>query len=100
MSVSWSRGEHEPSEQILRGVAPADLPVRAPTKYQTLCCGVYAFRRRRSGVHALPDSLGYRKRIGIVVPSTNTTVQPEAEMLRVAGVTCHTGRTLARQKES
>jgi hypothetical protein len=26
---------------------------------------------------AVPDTLGYRKRIGIVVPSTNTTVQPE-----------------------
>ena len=40
----------------------------------------------------MPDTLGYRKRIGVVVPSTNTTVQPEIEMLRLPGVTCHTGR--------
>jgi maleate isomerase len=41
----------------------------------------------------VPDTLGYRKRIGIVVPSTNTTVQPECEMLRPLGVTNHTGRS-------
>jgi maleate isomerase len=41
----------------------------------------------------VPDTLGYRKRIGIVVPSTNTTVQPECEMLRPRGVTNHTGRS-------
>ncbi len=41
----------------------------------------------------MPDTLGYRKRIGIVVPSTNTTVQPECEMLRPRGVTNHTGRS-------
>ena len=34
----------------------------------------------------LPDTLGNRKRIGLVVPSTNTTVQPETDMLRVPGV--------------
>jgi len=36
--------------------------------------------------------LGYRNRIGLVVPSTNTTVQPEPDAMRVPGVTCHTGR--------
>src|SRR5215471_20036179 len=36
---------------------------------------------RRNGNSPVPDTLGYRKRIGIVVPSTNTTVQPECEML-------------------
>ena len=40
----------------------------------------------------MPDTLGYRKRIGLVVPSTNTTVQPETDAMRVPGVTCHTGR--------
>jgi maleate isomerase len=40
----------------------------------------------------LPDTLGYRKRIGLVVPSTNTTVQPETDAIRLPGVTCHTGR--------
>jgi maleate isomerase len=46
----------------------------------------------------LPDTLGYRKRIGVVVPSTNTTVQPETDMLRVAGVTCHTGRVTIKER--
>lgn len=38
------------------------------------------------------DYLGHRKRIGIVVPSTNTTVQPESDDLRVPGVTNHIAR--------
>ncbi len=38
------------------------------------------------------DYLGYRKKIGIVVPSTNTSVQPESDMLRPAGVTNHVAR--------
>jgi len=46
----------------------------------------------------VPDTLGYRRRIGIVVPSTNTTVQPECEMLRPRGVTNHTGRSTIRER--
>jgi maleate isomerase len=46
----------------------------------------------------VPDTIGYRKRIGIVVPSTNTTVQPETENLRVPGVTCHTGRVTIKER--
>jgi maleate isomerase len=46
----------------------------------------------------LPDTLGFRKRIGIVVPSTNTTVQPETDAVRVAGVTCHTGRVTIKER--
>ena len=46
----------------------------------------------------MPDTLGYRKRIGLVVPSTNTTVQPETERLRVPGVTCHTGRVTIKER--
>ncbi len=38
------------------------------------------------------DYLGYRKKIGIVVPSTNTICQPECELLRVPGVTNHIAR--------
>jgi len=33
-----------------------------------------------------------------VVPSTNTTVQPETDMLRVPGVTCHTGRVTIKER--
>jgi maleate isomerase len=38
------------------------------------------------------DVLGDRARIGIVVPSTNTIVQPDCDDLRPHGVTNHTGR--------
>ncbi|WP_206363573.1 arylmalonate decarboxylase [Sphingomonas crocodyli] len=40
----------------------------------------------------MTDTLGYRKLIGLVVPSTNTSVQPECERLRPAGVTNHIAR--------
>ena len=46
----------------------------------------------------MPDTLGFRKRIGIVVPSTNTTVQPECEGLRPRGVTNHTARSTIRER--
>lgn len=38
------------------------------------------------------DCLGYRLKVGVVVPSTNTTVQPETDALRLPGVTFHVGR--------
>jgi maleate isomerase len=46
----------------------------------------------------MPDSLGFRKRIGIVVPSTNTTVQPECENLRPHGVTNHVARSTIKER--
>jgi maleate isomerase len=46
----------------------------------------------------VPDTLGFRKRIGLVVPSTNTTVQPECEMLRPRGVTNHTARSTIKER--
>ena len=46
----------------------------------------------------MPDTLGFRKRIGIVVPSTNTTVQPECDALRPRGVTNHTGRSTTKER--
>ena len=46
----------------------------------------------------MPDTLGFRKRIGVVVPSTNTTVQPECEALRPNGVTNHTGRVTIKER--
>jgi len=46
----------------------------------------------------MPDTLGCRKRIGIVVPSTNTTVQPECESLRPRGVTNHIARSTIRER--
>lgn len=38
------------------------------------------------------DALGGRQKIGVVVPSTNTIVQPETDAVRVPGVTFHVGR--------
>jgi maleate isomerase len=40
----------------------------------------------------MTDSLGYRKKFGVIAPSTNTSVQPEYDAMRVPGVTNHFGR--------
>jgi maleate isomerase len=40
----------------------------------------------------MPDALGWRAKIGVLVPSTNTIVQPDLEVLRPAGVTNHVSR--------
>jgi maleate isomerase len=40
----------------------------------------------------MTDRIGYRLKIGIVIPSTNTTVQPETDGMRPVGVTNHIGR--------
>lgn len=40
----------------------------------------------------MPDVLGFRARIGVVVPSTNTIVEPELHALAPRGVTVQTGR--------
>ena len=44
------------------------------------------------------DQLGYRGRIALVVPSTNTTCQPESERLRPRGVTNHVGRVSIKER--
>ena len=40
----------------------------------------------------MTDSLGFRLKLGIIAPSTNTAVQPEMEAMRPYGVTNHHGR--------
>ena len=40
----------------------------------------------------MTDRLGYRLKLGIVIPSTNSIVQPETEDMRPRGVTNHIGR--------
>lgn len=40
----------------------------------------------------MPDSLGYRKKFGVIAPSTNTSVQPEYERMTPYGVTNHFSR--------
>lgn len=44
------------------------------------------------------DALGYRKKIGIVVPSTNTIVGPECERCQPRGVTNHVARLTIQQR--
>jgi len=40
----------------------------------------------------MPDVLGWRKKFGVIGPSTNTVVQPDFEMMRPPGVTNHYSR--------
>ncbi len=40
----------------------------------------------------MPDVLGYRAKFGVLVPSTNTIVEPDFYALAPPGVTLHTGR--------
>ena len=40
----------------------------------------------------MTDSLGHRRKFGVIAPSTNTTVQPEFDAMRPRGVTNHFGR--------
>ncbi len=46
----------------------------------------------------MTDQLGPRGRIAIVVPSTNTSCQPESELLRPTGVTNHVGRISIKER--
>lgn len=40
----------------------------------------------------MPDALGWRLKLGVIAPSTNTIVQPEFDAMRPIGVTNHFGR--------
>lgn len=40
----------------------------------------------------MPDILGWRKKFGVLGPSTNTVVQPDFDMMRPGGVTTHYSR--------
>ena len=46
----------------------------------------------------MTDQLGYRARFGIVIPSTNTSCQPESDMLRPHGVTNHVARISIQER--
>jgi maleate isomerase len=46
----------------------------------------------------MADALGWRGRIGVVVPSTNTVVQPEVDSTRPRGVTFHLARVSIRER--
>lgn len=40
----------------------------------------------------MTDSLGWRQKFAVLIPSTNTSVQPEFDAMRPPGVTNHVGR--------
>lgn len=44
----------------------------------------------------MTDTLGWRMKLGVLVPSTNTTVQPEYDAMRPPGVTNHVRGFLLR----
>lgn len=46
----------------------------------------------------MTDTLGYRKKFAVVIPSTNTSVQPEFDAMRPAGVTNHVSRIAIRDR--
>jgi maleate isomerase len=46
----------------------------------------------------MTDILGWRKKIGLVMPSTNTSIQPESEALRPRGVTNHVARITIQER--
>lgn len=46
----------------------------------------------------MTDQLGFRARIALVVPSTNTSCQPESERLRPYGVTNHIARISIKER--
>ena len=40
----------------------------------------------------MPDVAGFRAKIGVLIPSTNTIVEADCSALHIPGVTFHTGR--------
>ena len=44
----------------------------------------------------MPDVLGWRKKLGVLAPSTNTVVEPDFYMMGVPGVTAHMSRIWMR----
>jgi maleate isomerase len=45
------------------------------------------------------DVLGWRRKFGVIVPSTNTVVEPEFHAMSVPGVTAHTSRIHIRDQD-
>lgn len=46
----------------------------------------------------MSDALGFRRKFGVIVPSTNTIVQPELDAIRPRGVTNHVSRIPIRDR--
>ncbi len=48
----------------------------------------------------MTDYFGWRKKFGVITPSTNTSMQPELDAMRPAGVTNHTARMLITNQQT
>ena len=46
----------------------------------------------------MTDQLGYRKKFGVIIPSTNTIVEPDFYRMTVPGVTPHISRIHIRDQ--
>ena len=46
----------------------------------------------------MPDALGWRKKFGVIAPSTNTIVEPDFYRMTVPGVTAHFSRIHIRNQ--
>ena len=46
----------------------------------------------------MTDQLGYRKKFGVIIPSTNTIVEPDFYRMTVPGVTPHMSRIHIRDQ--
>jgi maleate isomerase len=44
------------------------------------------------------DALGWRKKLAVIIPSTNTIVEPDFHRMRVTGVTSHVSRIYIRDQ--
>ena len=81
-------------------VAPAMLftlsrksrPVATGHRVDRVATGVATRRRFTKRRHAMVDQRGWRGKIGVAVPATNTMVQPDFDDLRPDGVTNHVSR--------
>lgn len=47
----------------------------------------------------MTDAVGYRKKFGVIVPSTNTVVEHDYNMMALPGVTFHAGRMRIEQPD-
>lgn len=47
----------------------------------------------------MTDALGWRRKFGVIIPSTNTIVEPDFHRMAVPGVTSHTSRIHIRDQD-
>jgi maleate isomerase len=67
-------------------VSPFDA-IRLSYKHDNMTSNIGGGEMRRNA-----DILGWRAKVGVLVPATNTVCQPECEAMRPAGVTNHVAR--------